>query len=362
MAVTKIRLGTQTNLDAMAADGTTKQKISNVDVGATAGDLLVFGQSGAELNGLKAITTGFDANNLPINNVPTPTLNAHAVNKAYVDNKVEGLTWRNPCVVLKMVDDTLSATPAPVIGYAYVVGPTPTGDWATAAFVEGDIVECIDDQSLPSDWVKVVSAVASEPPQYTRIVVAPASASPAGSFAGHANEIGDYEYPSVGAGWNFESPLDGWAVLINGENSQFENKAFVYDTTPSAGWIQFAGGVQVYTAGDGINPTSLLSGTIDVYPTASESGLTFAGSPARLQINWSTYNPEDICTPVGAPYTTYDLTDNLYTAIITSTLQVYRNGQLQRGGGNDYSIVSSQIVFGTNGLVTDVVTAVYWLK
>lgn len=207
-----------------------------------------------------------------------------AASKEYVDNLITGLTWKDPAIVLRMVDDAAGGPPSlgsGDAGDAYVVD-SATGAWS--GFSVGDIVEWSG-----SAWGLVLAQSGGEPPDDTRVVV-DASPGAGGSFNGHGNQIGTYDTGT--SNWTFESASDGWAILINGENSFFENTSWVYDSTPGA-WVQFSGAGQIVDGagllktgntldvrfGNGItqNPSDYVG--IDL---ATTSGLELTGtSPAQ---------------------------------------------------------------------------------
>jgi hypothetical protein len=157
----------------------------------------------------------------------TPSGDTAATSKAYVDSLVSGISWKEPALVLKMVDDSDQggSPPTASAGDAYVVN-----NWG-GGFTDGDIVE-YDGTS----WNVILDeGGAGEPADGTRVIVTTGTA--AGSFTGREGDVATYD--ATGDTWSFEDPVDGWAILIIGEGSEYENKAYVYDTNA---WIQFSGG------------------------------------------------------------------------------------------------------------------------
>lgn len=207
-----------------------------------------------------------------------------AASKEYVDNLLSGLTWKDPGLVLRMVDDANGGPPTlgtGDAGKAYVVDAA-SGAWS--GFSIGDIVEWDG-----SAWNLILAQSGGEPPDGTRVIV-DASPGAGGSFNGQGNAVGTYATGT--SSWSFESPSDGWAVLIYGENGYYENTSWVYDSTPG-GWIQFSGAGQIVDGagllktgntldvrfGNGItqNPSDYVG--IDL---ATTSGLELTGtSPAQ---------------------------------------------------------------------------------
>lgn len=134
--------------------------------------------------------------------------------KKYVDDAVSaGVFWKEPieskqiatdnvkaveCIgdrVLsyKMIDDSLTAPPGgEAVGDAYVPASVASGDWTGK---EGHVMEVAS--IGPTVWADLGLLVAGD-----QVIVAPSGA--AGSFAGKANQIGEYD-----SGWTFVIPPMG---------------------------------------------------------------------------------------------------------------------------------------------------------
>lgn len=162
-----------------------------------------------------------------------------AASKEYVDGLISGLEWKEPVEIKNMISDADqggSPPAAPTAGDGYVVN-----NWG-GGYTDGDIV--VYDGAA---WQVVVDeGGAAEPPDGTRVLVTDGTA--AGSFATHENEIATYD--ATGDSWSFETPSNGWAILIVGDGAYYENTGWVYDDTPGE-WVQFSGAGQV-TAGAGL--------------------------------------------------------------------------------------------------------------
>jgi len=201
-----------------------------------------------------------------------------AVNKNQLDALASGISWKEPVVVLNMISDADqggSPPGAPVEGDAYVVN-----NWG-GGFTDGDIVEYDG-----ATWNVIVDeAAAGEPPDGTRVLVSATSATtPAGSFTGSDQKIGTYD--ATGNTWSFDTPADGWAVLIIGDGSIYEDLGYTFDGT---NWVQFTGTGQI-VAGDGlskdgntinVNPgdgIAIVSDYVAVELDASAPGLEFTGT------------------------------------------------------------------------------------
>jgi hypothetical protein len=248
-----------------------------------------------------------------VTGIPTPEDDTDAANKKYVDDVAVGLKWLAPCRVLSLKSDVAQAgtPPAAVAGDAWIVNTWGVG------YHNGDLVEYSG-----TAWNVInVSGGGGFLPDGTRMIVKHTGA--AGSFLGEEDNIAVAD----GAGaYSFIIPVDGNAVLINGINSLYCNKAYVYESETSAGsptgWIQF-GGAGVYTAGDGIDiASSVISinkSTVQYWPRLVR--LSFSASGGETVIS-ATQNPSFTKTWA-----------NTYPNLL-----VWRNGVLQLlGVGNDYT-------------------------
>lgn len=253
-------------------------KVTGLTDASADGDALAYGQASANLAGLTVDTADLVLSGVTITGLPaTPTGATEATSKAYVDNIVSGLSWKLPAEVLRVVDDSLVTAPtlgSGDAGKAYVVGGTG-GAWSTYAI--GDIVEWSG-----SAWALVLAGSGGEPIDGARVVVVEASA--AGSFVGEEENIGTYD--ATLNTWSFETSVEGWAVLITGENGIYENSAFTYD---GGVWVQFTGAGQI-NAGDGLSKDgntidvnagdgiSIVADYVTVALDGSNPGLEFTGT------------------------------------------------------------------------------------
>jgi hypothetical protein len=251
-------------------------KITGVTAGSAAGDAIIWGQAAT----MGALTLGSDddltlSGGGEVLGLPaTPSGATAAASKAYVDSLVTGLKWRNPASVLKIKSDADQSGVDPTAGAAgeaWVVN-----NWATET--DGDIVEWSG-----SAWVTIVANSGGEPPDGTRAVVIDTGA--AGSFNGEENNIGTYD--ATGDSWSFDTVAEGWALLITGESSYYENIGWTYD---NGSWIQFTGAGQI-NAGAGLSKDG---NTLDVnfgdgITNASDYvALDLAGANPGLQLTGTT--------------------------------------------------------------------------
>jgi len=228
--------------------------------------------AGLAMSGDIQMTGGSEVTGLPA----TPSGATAAASKAYVDNSLSGLKWRDPVAVREVINDALSSPPgSPSDGDAYIVGSSPTGGWSS--FSQGDLVEWDG-----ASWNLIVAGVGAEPADGLRVIVTEGTA--AGSFVGEEGNIGIYD--AGGDSWSFNTPEDGWAVLINGENGVDENTAWTYDTDT---WVQFSGAGQI-NAGAGLDKSGntifvgngdgikVNADSIEVEVSATNPGLEFEGT------------------------------------------------------------------------------------
>lgn len=280
------------------------------------GDLTV-DASGAGA-GTITLTGGGTITGLPL----TPSGATEATSKSYVDSLTGGVSWKDPVHTMEMKDDSLSAPPgSPVEGDSYLIdgqsgGPfnitavnttsetfTVTGDHSGLGAGDKILVE----GSTGNDgyWT-VVSTSGTGPTDITvsenvtdatgdgtvdyadpgtawdtigknymvvyngtswdsihpigdgnRVVVHDTGA--AGGLAGQENDIATFV--AATRTWTFETPLDGWAVLvhIHSPSAYWDGLGFTYDSTPDD-WINFTGLGQV-NAGAGLTKSGQ---TLDV--------------------------------------------------------------------------------------------------
>ena len=251
-----------------------------------------------------------------VTGLPTPLNDGDAANKKYVDDVAIGLKWLAPARVLSLKSNVAQAGVPPV-------GPAAGDAWIVAnwgvGYHNGDLIEWSG-----TAWKVIdVSGGGGFLANGTRMVVKHTGA--AGSFVGKEDNIAI----ANGAGaYSFIVPVDGNAILVDGLQSLYCNKAYVYESETSVGsptgWILF-GGASIYTAGDGIDISglviSVLKTTVQYWPRLVR--LSYTASGGETVINTGL---------VGTFTKTW--------ADTYPNLMVWRNGALQLGGGigvNDYS-------------------------
>jgi hypothetical protein len=170
-----------------------------------------------------------------------PSLAAHLATKAYVDSLVSGIFWKDPISVngyvgTRTVAQINSLTPA--LGDSAVSSDAGTPTSGTSdALIAGDITEYDGTQ-----WKKIVSASGGFPPSGTRSVVHEETFTLFTPLTDGVDEGKISEWDGTSLTPALIDPVDGWGVLVNGEGSVNENKAYVYDgATPTGTWVQFGG-------------------------------------------------------------------------------------------------------------------------
>lgn len=271
------------------------------------GDLTLDGTGAG--SGTLNITGGGTITGLPL----TPSGATEATSKSYVDSLTGGVTWKDPVHTIEMKDDSLSAPPgSPVEGDSYLIdgqsgGPfsitavntstetfTVTGDhsglgsgdkilvegstgndgyWTVASTsgtgptditVSEDVTDATGDgtvdyadpgtawDTIGKNYMVVYDGSAWDTlhpvDDGDRVVVHDTGA--AGGLAGQENDIATFV--AATRTWTFESPSDGWAVLIHihSPSAYWDGLGFTYDSTPDD-WINFTGLGQV-NAGAGL--------------------------------------------------------------------------------------------------------------
>ncbi len=192
--------------------------------GATAGNIASLDANGNLLD-----------SGLKLNDAGSATTDLLSANKILneIDQRLSGLVWQDPqALVLSMMSDaSQGGTPpaSPTAGDAYVVNTWGGG------YVDGEIREWDG-----STWVLIGTLAAG-----TRVIITDTGA--AGSFTSEESVIADYD----GSTWAFTAPQEGWALLVVGDGSFFENNGYTFSNDV---WVQFTGAGQI-NAGVGLSKT-----------------------------------------------------------------------------------------------------------
>jgi hypothetical protein len=183
-------------------------------IGATAGNLATLDSTG------NLVDSGLRKND---NGGSTQDIWSANKIQAQIDSKASGLFWTGPAVVLRMVSDADhggSPPPSPIDGTSYVAN-----NWG-GGYVDDNIYERVN-----GSWLDIGPMVAG-----TRVIVD--SEGTAGSFTGQERGIGDWN----GSSWSFITPEEGWAILVTGDGSIYENNGYTYTDNM---WTQFTGAGQI---------------------------------------------------------------------------------------------------------------------
>ena len=242
-----------------------------------------FDKTGGTINGNVTIGAGFK-----ITQSASPTSSSDLVNKAYVDSLVAGAEWKNPITDPNLISDDLNTPPvSPVVGDVYIIGDSPTGDWAGkagyAAYYNGTRWVFLQNRPVAvGDRFGVAIATTSVPSAalsvYDKKIVTITSATP-GSIAYTADVI---------------NPAS--TVLVFDPDSPKFGTTYTY--TDEGKWVLTNVTVNI-TAGDGL---SLSGNALNVNPgngitidtdtvavnLASDAGLEFDSGALRAKLDGST--------------------------------------------------------------------------
>ncbi len=318
-----------------------------------------------------------------------PTATDQLITKSAMDAYLQGLAWKEPTAVLRILSDAdQSGTPptAGSIGEAWVVNDwsdvnngTATGTFTAATkelsdsvytFQASDIGDfvivktgnnigvheitsinagaavfsgstIVDEASVTwrqSDTYKDGDIVEWDGNSWVAVVdqvdaevadgtrVVVHESGAGGAFTGEEENLGTYD--ATGDSWSFDTAEDGDAVMIYGDNSYYADNAYTYDGT---NWIQFS--KVIYTPG---------------------FGLDLAGNQFSFDMLISTWADK-------ASGTTWDT--GLASTVDGDKMHIFRNGVLQRKvaaapGDGEYTWSAGTATFGTGfGPATEVVYA-----
>lgn len=173
------------------------------------------------------------------NDTGTGTQDLWSANKITneINSKASGLAWQEPIVVLNLLsDEDHGGSPPgdPHYGDAYIVN-----NWGVG-FTNGEVRE----------WDGIIWTNVDVLSEGLRALIGIGAA---GTFFGRDDTIAEYD----GSAWGYTTAVDGFAVLVTGDGSVFENNGYVFNGTI---WIQFTGAGQI-NAGVGLAKSG---NTIDV--------------------------------------------------------------------------------------------------
>lgn len=269
-------LSTSTNTLVVQPDSTTGGDTVPVSVGANgvgldvssiAGTGLVADGSGAlDIDTTSTVDFSSDEPTWTFNNETTakglfvsgtPVDANHVVNKTYVDNLISGLTWQQPVITMDFVGNASVATINGLTlagndaGRSYLVTDSGTIISGSVSVTAGDIVEWDGTQ-----WVLIHNTGTGFPDNGIRVVLSTlvALVSPY-TDSTDDGKIVTFDGTTVDGSGLMSTPDDGWAVLVDAENSYHENNGFVFDgSVPTGSWVKFTGTGQI-NAGTGLTKT-----------------------------------------------------------------------------------------------------------
>ncbi len=157
-----------------------------------------------------------------ISDSETTAYNLLSAAKIYqtIDDRLSGLNWQDSAILFLLSDLDSNGEPPgnPAIGAAYIVN-----NWG-AGFTDEEVREWDGSQ-----WVLIKTLE-----QGDRFII---GIQASGSFASQDSNIATYNTE-----WTFTTPSEGWAILLTGDGSIYENNGYTFtDTT----WIQFTGAGQI---------------------------------------------------------------------------------------------------------------------
>jgi hypothetical protein len=195
-----------------------------------------------------------------LTNMTDGTATGDAVNKGQLDAIAVGITWKPPASVNGYHANLTIAginglTPASGDSVVATDAGTPTAG-SSDVLAAGDLAEFNG-----TDWKLIVANSGGFPPAGTRAIVSTTATLTAPLTAStDEGKCVEWDGASLTPATFFTS-LDGDGILVAGEGSVNENKAFVFDgVVPTGTWIQFSG-LGLVTAGAGL---SKIGNTLDV--------------------------------------------------------------------------------------------------
>lgn len=157
--------------------------------------------------------------------------------------------WKDPVSVHgytgnRTVAQLNALTPANCDAYVTLNAGTLTA--GSLAVVAGDLVEY---HALTLSWVKIWSGVGGVPPTDARALVATGASPLVAPLVDGVDEGKIATFNGFNMTPTFDSPTEGWAVLIIGNGACDENNGYTFSgSVPSGTWLQFTAGVGIVYA------------------------------------------------------------------------------------------------------------------
>lgn len=205
------------------------------------------------LDGTTTATADIPLGSNKLTGVASGTASTDAVNKGQLDAAVAGLTWKDP-VTAKDYLGTRTITQidalSPTSGQVVVAGDAGTPSAGTSdALVAGSVAE-FDGTS----WQQLIAGSGGFVPDGTRLLVHDETVTLFAPLTDGTDESKFADFDGTTNTPTLTAPADGDAVLVAGDGSVAENKAYTHDTG-TATWVQFSS-LAANTAGDGIDINS----------------------------------------------------------------------------------------------------------
>ena len=221
--------------------------------------------------------------------IPTPTggfSSLNAVNKAYVDALVNGVTWSDPISDPNLESDNLNTPPTTSTPEIYIVGASPTGAWVGLA---GHAVSW-----RGSSWEDILDRPVQVGDRFgITLEDEETTGSPAsGGLTGKDGDLATISNATLGSiAYTFITPVSGMAVFVNNSKSRHFGNAYTYVNST---WIEFSGpnavpaGVGLYYSGNTLNVA--LGAGIEQLPTGDVGVGLYANGGLFLTSDGSTVN------------------------------------------------------------------------
>jgi hypothetical protein len=229
-----------TNL--LLADGTVpltgnlsanSNKITNLAAGSSASDAVNYGQV-ILTNGANAFTANQSMGGNKLTNVANGTFANDAVNFGQLQAVANGNIWLDPVQDPDLVNDSLSTPPvSPVSNTVYLIGPAPTGAWASIG--AGHVV-WYNFSTLT--WVDLLGRAVQIGDRFG-VTLEHGNGSEGGNMVGNHNNILQVTNATPGSyAYSIHVPVLYDSVFVNNPNSQHFSHSYNYNGTS---WVEIAG-------------------------------------------------------------------------------------------------------------------------
>ncbi len=226
----------------------TFRSMVNADLTSDALASIALTQAATDLNTALTIVRRDSSGNFKAS---LPVVSSDVATKAYVDSLVSGLIWQQPLEDSDLIDDSLSTPPvSPVNSAVYIIGPSPTGDWASIGAGHATWYN-VNNADFPlNSWIDLLDRAVIVGDRFG-VTFEHGSGSEGGGLVGQHNNIATITDATPGAiTYSFFTPANRDAVFVATPNSDHFGHAYVY-VAATTQWINFAGPVAI-SAGDAL--------------------------------------------------------------------------------------------------------------